>query len=101
MYKARGAEIERVPATQELRTDGADLNKDVGLIGTPEDVRQSFAYPKRGDIPNRHAVSVTPLSNSDPTQATAGQSLAYIYLPAMPAVARERRGVELSDLVQA
>jgi phytoene dehydrogenase-like protein len=79
----------RLRRHQELRTDGADLNKAVGLMGTPEEVRQSFAYAKRGDIPNRHAVSVTPLSNSDPTQAPAGQSLAYIYLPAAPVVARE------------
>jgi phytoene dehydrogenase-like protein len=79
----------RLRRHQELRTDGADLNKAVGLIGTPEEVRQSFAYAKRGDIPNRHAVSVTPLSNSDPTQAPPGQSLAYIYLPAAPVVARE------------
>lgn len=79
----------RLRRHQELRSDGADLNKAVGLIGTPEEVRQSFAYAKRGDIPNRHAVSVTPLSNSDPTQAPAGQSLAYIYLPAVPVVARD------------
>lgn len=79
----------RLRRHQELRSDGADLNKAVGLIGTPEEVRQSFAHAKRGDVPQRHAVSVTPLSNSDPTQAPAGQSLAYIYLPAAPVVARE------------
>jgi phytoene dehydrogenase-like protein len=79
----------RLRRHQELRIDGADLNKAVGLIGTPEEVRQSFAHAKRGDVPQRHAVSVTPLSNSDPTQAPAGQSLAYIYLPAAPVVARE------------
>jgi phytoene dehydrogenase-like protein len=79
----------RLRRHQDLRTDGADLNKAVGLIGTPDEVRQSFAYAKRGDVPARHAVSVTPLSNSDPTQAPAGQSLAYIYLPAAPVVARE------------
>jgi phytoene dehydrogenase-like protein len=79
----------RLRRHQELRTDGADLNKAVGLIGTPEEVRQSFAHAKRGDVPQRHAVSVTPLSNSDPTQAPAGQSLAYIYLPAAPVVARD------------
>ena len=79
----------RLRRHQELRSDGADLNKAVGLIGTPQEVRQSFAYAKRGDVPGRHAVSVTPLSNSDPTQAPAGQSLAYLYLPAAPVVARE------------
>jgi phytoene dehydrogenase-like protein len=79
----------RLRRHQELRTDGADLNKAVGLIGTPDEVRQSFACSKRGDFPIRHAVSVTPLSNTDPTQAPKGQSLAYIYLPAAPVVARE------------
>jgi phytoene dehydrogenase-like protein len=79
----------RLRRHQDLRRDGADLNKAVGLIGTPEEVRQSFAYAKRGEYPIRHAVSVTPLSNTDPTQAPAGQSLAYVYLPAAPVVARE------------
>lgn len=79
----------RLRRHQNLRTDGADLNKAVGLIGTAEEIRQSFAYAKRGDVPMRHAVSVTPLSNSDPTQAPPGQSLAYVYLPAAPVVARD------------
>src|ERR1700738_1211776 len=57
----------RLRRHQELRTDGADLNKAVGLIGTPDEVRQSFAHAKRGDFPTRHAVSVTPLSTTDPT----------------------------------
>ena len=34
----------RLRRHQQLRKDGADLNKAVGLIGTPEEVRQSFAY---------------------------------------------------------
>ena len=51
----------RLRRHQDLRTDGADLNKAVGLIGTPEEIRQSFACARRGDIPLRHAVSVTPL----------------------------------------
>ena len=78
----------RLRRHRQLRTDDADLDKAVGLIGTPDEVRQSFAFAKRGDIPARHAVSVTPLSNTDPTQAPAGQSLAYIYFPAAPVVAR-------------
>ena len=89
---ARSALVELSPEgramIEQLRTDGADLNKAVGLIGTPEEVRQSFAYAKRGDVPTRHAVSVTPLSNSDPSQAPPGQSLAYIYLPATPVVGK-------------
>jgi len=74
---------------QDLRHDGADLNKAVGYIGTPEQVRESFAAARRGDIPKRHALSLTPLSNSDPTQAPPGGSLAYIYLPAMAVDTRE------------
>jgi phytoene dehydrogenase-like protein len=90
----------RLRRHQQLRTDGADLDKAVGLIGTPDEVRQSFAYAKRGDIPTRHAVSVTPLSNSDPTQAPSGQSLAYIYFPAAPVVAREGWNVARERLMK-
>ncbi|TVV77140.1 phytoene desaturase family protein [Sphingomonas solaris] len=82
---------------QDLRHDGADLNKAVGYIGTPEEVRESFAAARRGDIPKRHALSVTPLSNSDPTQAPAGGSLAYVYVPAMAVDAREGWSPALKD----
>lgn len=82
---------------QEMRHDDADLDKAVGLIGTPDEVRAAFAYAKRGDIPVRHALSLTPLSNSDPTQAPPGQSLAYIYLPAMAVDAREGWSPALKD----
>src|SRR3546814_21181103 len=66
----------RLKRHRDLRQDDADIDKAVGLIGTPEEVRESFAAAKRGDIPQRHAVSVTPLSNSDPSQAPEGGSLA-------------------------
>lgn len=82
---------------QDLRHDDADLNKAVGLIGTPEEVRESFAAARRGDIPQRHAVSVTPLSNSDPTQAPPGGSLAYLYLPSIAVDAREGWSQQLKD----
>jgi phytoene dehydrogenase-like protein len=79
----------RLRRHQDLRKDGVDLNKAVGLIGTPDEVRQSFAYAKRGELPKRHAVSVTPLSNADPSQAPPGGSVAYVYLPSVPVVARD------------
>ncbi|MEA3178796.1 MAG: hypothetical protein QOI59_2319 [Gammaproteobacteria bacterium] len=79
----------RLKKHQQMRHDGADLNKACGLIGTPEEVRRSFDFARRGELPDRVAVSVTPLSNSDPTQAPDGQSLAYLYLPAAPVVARD------------
>lgn len=82
---------------QDLRHDGADLNKAVGYIGTPEQVRESFAAARRGDIPKEHAVSVTPLSNSDPSQATPGGGLAYIYVPAMAVDAREGWSQDIKD----
>jgi phytoene dehydrogenase-like protein len=66
---------------QELRHDDADLNKAVGLIGTPEEVRENFSAAIRGKLPRRYAVSVSPLNNWDPSQAPEGQSIAYVYLP--------------------
>lgn len=86
---------------QDLRHDDADLNKAVGLIGLADDVRNSFAAARRGDIPDRHAVSLTPLSNSDPSQAPEGGSLAYLYLPAMAVDAREGWSQELKDRTMA
>lgn len=84
---------------QDLRHDDADLAKAVGYIGTPEEVRESFAAAKRGDLPKRHAVSLTPLSNSDPTQAPPGGSLAYVYVPAIAVDAREGWNDALKDRV--
>src|SRR5690606_19769704 len=65
-----------------LRHDDADLSKAVGMIGLVEDVREMFWAARRGEIPARHAMSVTPLSNIEPSQAPDGQSIAYIYLAA-------------------
>jgi phytoene dehydrogenase-like protein len=86
---------------QDLRHDDADLNKAVGLIGTPEEVREAFAATRRGDIPTRHAVSVTPMSNIDPSQAPPGGSVAYIYLPSMVVDAREGWSPALKDRTMA
>jgi phytoene dehydrogenase-like protein len=68
---------------QQLRHDDADLNRAVGLMGLPEDVRETFAAARRGDVATRPAVSVSPSSNWDASQAPAGQSVAYVYLPAI------------------
>jgi phytoene dehydrogenase-like protein len=65
---------------QDMRHDDADLNQAVGMIGLPDDVREMFWAARRGELPSRYAMSVTPLSNIDPSQAPAGQSMAYIYL---------------------
>ena len=86
---------------QDLRHDDADLSKAVGYMGTPEEVRESFAAARRGDVPERVAVSLTPLSNSDPTQAPPGGSLAYIYAPAIAVDTREGWSPAQKDRVMA
>jgi phytoene dehydrogenase-like protein len=86
---------------QDMRHDDADLNKAVGLIGLADDVRHSFAAARRGDIPDRHAVSISPLSNIDPTQAPTGCSVAYLYLPAMAVDARDGWSAALKDKAMA
>lgn len=74
---------------QDMRHDDADLSKAVGMIGLPDDVREMFWAARRGDLPSRYAMSVTPLSNIDPTQAPPGQSIAYIYLAGIAVKLRE------------
>src|SRR5690606_2191888 len=74
---------------QALRHDDADLGKAVGMIGLVEDVREMFWAARRGETPKRHAISVTPLSNIEPSQAPEGQSIAYIYLAASAGKRRE------------
>lgn len=91
----------RLKKHQDLRHDDADLNKAVGLVGLAEDVRHSFASARRGDIPERHAVSLSPMSNIDPSQAPAGGSLAYLYLPAVAVDAREGWSPALKDRTMA
>jgi phytoene dehydrogenase-like protein len=87
----------RLKKHQDMRHDDADLHQAVGLIGLAGDVRHSFAAARRGDIPVRHAVSLSPLSNIDPTQAPPGCSIAYLYLPAMAVDAREGWSPALKD----
>jgi phytoene dehydrogenase-like protein len=91
----------RLKRHRDLRHDDADIDKAVGLIGTPDEVRHSFASARRGDIPQRPAVSVSPLTNWDPSQAPSGQSVAYIYLPAMAVDAREVWSAELKNRTMA
>ena len=91
----------RLKKHQEMRHDDADLNKAVGLIGLAEDVRHSFATARRGDIPQRHAVSLSPLSNIDPSQAPDECSIAYLYLPAMAVDAREGWSDDLKNRTMA
>jgi len=91
----------RLKKHQEMRHDDADINKAVGLMGLADDVRHSFATARRGDIPTKHAISLSPLSNIDPTQAPEGCSIVYLYLPAVAVDAREGWSPELKDRTMA
>jgi phytoene dehydrogenase-like protein len=80
---------------QDMRHDDADLNKACGLIGTPDQVRNSFATARRGDISKTHAIALSPLSNWEPAQAPSGQSIAHVYLQSIAVEAREGWSDEL------
>ncbi len=74
---------------QQLRHDDADLNRAVGLIGTPDELRASLASARRFDLPDPPVLSVSPMTNWDPSQAPDGQSVAYLYLPVSPVRLRQ------------
>lgn len=69
---------------QDLRQDGADIDKAVGLIGTAEELRQALIEARRGLVPKTPVFSVSPMTNWDPTQAPEGQGCAYLYMPVFP-----------------
>jgi phytoene dehydrogenase-like protein len=71
------------------RRDGLDLRVPVALLGTAEDVRESFAAAQRGDYAASPSIWMATPSAWDPTQAPDGQDVAYLYPPAMPAVPRD------------
>ena len=91
----------RLKKHQDLRHDDADLNKAVGLIVLADDVRHSFATARRGDIPQLHAISLSPLSTIDLPQPPEGCSMAYLYLPAVAVDAREGWSQDLKDKTMA
>ena len=73
----------------ERRGDGLDLRPPVALIGTAEQVRESFAAAQRGEYYREPCIWVAIPSAWDPTQAPTGQDVVYLYPPAMPVVARD------------
>lgn len=77
---------------QDLRRDGADLNRAVGLIGTPDEIRASLTAARRGVLPSPPVLSVSPMTNWDPSQAPEGQSVGYLYLPVSPVELEEGWG---------
>ena len=71
------------------RPDGLSLRKCVLLIGTAEAVVENFRSAARGDVPRLPYMWITAPSAADPTQAPAGQDIAYLYAIAMPVNPRE------------
>tara|TARA_B100001105_G_scaffold58079_1_gene44474 strand:- start:11491 stop:13065 length:1575 start_codon:yes stop_codon:yes gene_type:complete len=71
------------------RSDGLSLRKSVLLIGTEEAVLENFRASARGEVPTLPYMWITAPSAVDPTQAPAGQDVAYLYPVAMPVNPRE------------
>jgi phytoene dehydrogenase-like protein len=71
------------------RPDGLSLRKCVLLIGTAEAVVENFRASARGDVPGLPYMWITAPSAADPTQAPAGQDIAYLYAIAMPLSPRD------------
>ena len=69
---------------QAMRADGLDLRKCVLLIGTTEAVLENFRASARGEVPTLPYMWNTLPSAVDPSQAPAGQDIAYLYPVAMP-----------------
>ena len=69
---------------EAMRADGLSLRKSVLLIGTSEAVLDNFASSARGEVSKLPYMWITAPSAVDPTQAPAGQDVAYLYPVAMP-----------------
>ena len=69
---------------EALRSDSLSLRKSVLLIGTVEAVLENFRSAARGEVPRLPYMWITLPSAVDPTQAPAGQDIAYLYPIAMP-----------------
>ncbi|MDB5869204.1 MAG: NAD(P)/FAD-dependent oxidoreductase [Polaromonas sp.] len=74
---------------EAMRHDGLSLRKSVLLIGTTEAVLENFASSARGEVPKLPYMWITAPSAVDPSQAPAGQDVAYLYPVAMPVNPRE------------
>lgn len=73
-----------LPRHQAQRSDGVDLRQCVSLIGTTEGVLENFRASARGEVPKLPYMWNAVPSAVDPSQAPAGQDIAYLYPVAMP-----------------
>lgn len=69
---------------EALRDDNLSLRKSVLLIGTVEAVLDNFHCAARGEVSPLPYMWITAPTAVDPSQAPAGQDVAYLYPVAMP-----------------
>ncbi|MGD1256992.1 phytoene desaturase family protein [Mycobacterium seoulense] len=62
----------------------ADLRVPVQMLGTVDEILDSFAAARRGQIPVNPAMWVCIPTAADPSQAPSGEDSAYLYPLAMP-----------------
>lgn len=74
----------RATRHEAMRPDGLSLRQSVLLIGTAEAVLDNFKCAARGEVSKQPYLWATTPSAVDPTQAPAGQDIAYLYPVAMP-----------------
>jgi phytoene dehydrogenase-like protein len=86
---------------EEQRKDGLSLRHSVLLVGTREAVLDNFKCAARGEVSKLPYLWVTAPSAVDPTQAPAGQDVAYLYPVAMPVEARAGWDAIRADVTQA
>lgn len=63
---------------------GVDLRTPVLMLGTVEEVLDSFAVAAKGEVPENPAMWVCVTTGADPSQAPPGQDSVYLYPLAMP-----------------
>ncbi|MGH7898492.1 MAG: phytoene desaturase family protein, partial [Candidatus Binatia bacterium] len=78
----------RVRFGRHRRPDGLDLRLPTLLIGTADEIRESFAASARGEPPAEPFLWAAVPSGCDPGQAPDGQDVVYLYPPAMPVAPR-------------
>lgn len=79
----------RASRHEARRADGLSLRPSVLLIGTVEAVLDNFRCAAAGEVSKLPYLWVTAPSAVDPSQAPAGEDIAYLYPIAMPVEPRE------------
>ncbi len=71
-------------ALPDHHLEGVDLRTPVLMLGTVEEVLDSFTVASKGQVPENPAMWVCVPTGADPTQGPPGQDSVYLYPLAMP-----------------